>query len=179
VRIEPDPTTAFVAKRSRDTAAAVHSCVAVALARPGLAGRSRSRNAIVTQPSPSAARGYRVPWGCWFPGRIQRRQSGVDVDAASPTQSPERLPGPAPYLKCPSLDRECSFSSPERVLAIGAIGGVHDEHRQYPLRHRGFRRTSDGLRAVSRPAPKGVPEVKSRSAERGRGPEAGSALQWA
>ena len=60
--------------------------VAVALARPGLARRSLSRNAIVTQPLPSAARGYRVPWGCWFPERIQRRQSGVDVDAASPIQ---------------------------------------------------------------------------------------------
>ena len=38
------------------------------------------------QPSPSAARGYRVRWGCWFAGRIQRRQSGVDVDAVSPIE---------------------------------------------------------------------------------------------
>ena len=32
----------------------------------------------------SAERGYRVGRGCWFAGRIQRRQLCVDVDAASP-----------------------------------------------------------------------------------------------
>ena len=77
-------TSAFVAKGSPGAGDPRDRDVAVALARPGLAGRSLSRNAIVPQPSPSAARGYRVRWGCWFAGRIQRRQSGVDVDAVSP-----------------------------------------------------------------------------------------------
>jgi hypothetical protein len=55
-------TIEIVAERSPGAGRRRDPDVAVALARPGLAGRSLSRNAIVPQPSPSAARDYRVRW---------------------------------------------------------------------------------------------------------------------
>ena len=45
------------------------------------------------------------------------------------SSSPERPAESGALPEVSNLDRECSFSSPERVLAIGAIGGVHDGHR--------------------------------------------------
>jgi hypothetical protein len=60
--------------------------LAVALARPGVAGTIVSRIAIVPHAGAIRSTGYRVRWGCWFAGRIQRRQSCVDVDAVSPEQ---------------------------------------------------------------------------------------------
>jgi hypothetical protein len=48
------------------------------------AGRSLSRIAIVPRPGAARATGLPVWAGCWFAGRIQRRQSCGDVDAVSP-----------------------------------------------------------------------------------------------
>ena len=81
----------FVAKDSSGIASAHDPLVAVALVEPwGLAGaialeecdRAAARRL-------SAARLPEFGGVCWFAGRIQRRQSGVDVDASSPTQQVE------------------------------------------------------------------------------------------
>ena len=57
-------------------------------ARPprGRRGDRSYRMRSCRSPAPSAARPTGGRWGCWFAARIQRRQSCVDVDAASPNQ---------------------------------------------------------------------------------------------
>ena len=67
--------------------------VAVALVRPGVCGAialAECDRAAARVPAPASGRpGF--GGGCWFAGRIQRRQPCVDVDAASPTRQPWKI----------------------------------------------------------------------------------------
>ena len=75
------------------------------------------------RPAPPAARGYRVGRGCWFAGRIQRRQSCVDVHAASPKRQPRPTRRRRQSHSC-----EMTSDSTRHDGGLRRVGGSHQSH---------------------------------------------------